>query len=26
VEVSLATTAYNLTRLWNVLRAASQSG
>jgi transposase len=26
VEVSLATTAYNLTRLWNVLRAAGQSG
>lgn len=26
VELSLATTAYNLTRWWNVLRAAGQSG
>jgi len=26
VEVSLATTAYNLTRWWNVLRVAGQSG
>jgi len=26
VEVSLAATAYNLTRLWNVLQAASQLG